>query len=99
MPPQMTAPSRKSCDPSSLRLSRLQFHLFQHRAAEQTVGIAQRLEHFEVVIALANQERNGLACRFNRRREIAILALELRGFQCAMSDDYGCHQLVEMALR
>src|SRR5215813_314699 len=85
--------------PLNLRLRRLQLHLFQHRAAEETVGIAQRFEHFEVVITLANQERNGLACCFNRRREITILALELGRFQCSMSDDDGSHQLVEMALR
>ena len=61
----------------SLRLGRLQPHLFQHRAAEQTVGIAQRLEHFEVVIALADQERYGLARPLYRRGEIAVLALKL----------------------
>src|SRR5215813_12155068 len=41
---------------------RLKLHLFQHRAAEQTVGIAQCLEHFKVVVALADQERHRLAC-------------------------------------
>ena len=51
-----------------------------------------------MVIALTDQERYGLACRFYRRGEIAVLALELGRLQCAVSDDDGRHQLVEMTL-
>jgi hypothetical protein len=31
-------------------------HLLQHRATEQAVGIAERLDDFEMVIALADEE-------------------------------------------
>src|SRR6266536_6492 len=53
-------------------------HLRQHRAAEQAVRIGQRLQHLEVVVALADEELHRFAGRLPRRVEVARLALELR---------------------
>src|SRR5262249_56746459 len=74
-------------------------HLRQHRAAEQAIRIGQRLQHLEVVVALADKELDGLAGGFDCRVEVARLALELGRLAGAVSENEGRVELVEMTLR
>ena len=74
-------------------------HLLQHRATEKAVGIAERLDDFEVVVALADEELDRFACRLHGRRKVPRLALELGGLQGAVGDNHGGGELVKMALR
>src|SRR6516225_9963901 len=48
-------------------------HLRQHGAAEQPIGVRQRLQHFEMVVGLADQYLDRLAGRFDRRGKVAGL--------------------------
>src|SRR5262249_58441707 len=72
-------------------------HLRQHRAAEQAKRIGQRLQHLKVVVALADKELDGLAGGFDRRVEVARLALELRRLAGAVSENEWRVELVEVA--
>jgi hypothetical protein len=48
-----------------------QSHLFEHRAAEQAVRIVERLQHFEVVVTLADDQLDRLAGGFHRGGKVA----------------------------
>src|SRR2546426_8916047 len=56
---------------------RRELHLRERRAAEEAVGIRRRRQHFEMVVAFADDELHRLAGGLHRRVEIAGLALEL----------------------
>ena len=81
------------------RLHCAQFHLLQHRSTEQTVGIADCLEHFEMVVALAYEKFYRLARFLHRRGEIAVLPLELGCFERPVGDDDRGEQFLEVTLR
>src|SRR6266540_7249302 len=71
------APLRRGAEP----------HLRQHRAAKQAIRIGQRLQHLEVVVALADEELHRFAGRLHRRIEVAGLALELGRLAGAVRED------------
>src|SRR5580698_3289614 len=52
----------------------------------RTIGIGQRLAHFEMAVAVGLDELDRLARRLERGGEIAVLALKLRGFVGAVGD-------------
>ena len=66
------------------RISFGELHLLEHRAAQEAVGLAERLDDLEVVVALADQELHRLAGRRHGRGEVARLALELRRLERAV---------------
>ncbi len=68
------------------------------RAAEEAVGRGQRLQHLEVIVALADQELDRLAGGLHGGGEIARLALEFRRLERAVRDDDRAVEPVEMAL-
>ncbi len=74
-------------------------HLPQLRAAGQPIGARQRLQQLEMVVALADEELRRLACRLQRREEVARLALELGRLAGAVGEDERRVERVEMALR
>src|SRR5262245_19930131 len=95
--PRVAACERMNDKSSSLR--RPQAHLLEHRADEQAVVIAELLHHLEVVVALHDGDADRLACRFNRRGEVATLALEFRRLGGAVDERNRRIQPVQMALR
>src|SRR5262249_34651583 len=73
-------------------------HLRQHGAPEQAVRIGQRLQHLEVVVALADEELDRFAGRLHRRVEVARLALEFRRLAGTMGENERRLELIEMPL-
>src|SRR5689334_14915626 len=80
-------------------LSTLKLHLLQDRTADHAQRIAEHLRHFEVIVALGDNQADRLAGRLHRRGELAILPLELRRLVGAVGDDQRAVEAVEMALR
>src|SRR5262245_54595973 len=72
-------------------------HPLQGGAAEDAVGIAQRLVHLEVVVAFAEDKLDRLAGGLRGSREVAALALELGRLVAAIEQRERSHQAVEMA--
>src|SRR6266567_2487080 len=83
---------------SKARLDR-EFHHLQRGAAHDAVGIAERLLHFIVIIAFANDELDGLTRGLQRGIEVARLALELRRLQRTMRESDRRADLIDVALR
>jgi hypothetical protein len=54
-----------------------QLHHFERGAAHDGVGIAQGLTHFEVIVALADDELDRLSSSLERRRKVVRLAVKL----------------------
>src|ERR1043165_7567223 len=77
---------------------RTELHLLERGAAEQAVWIGEGLRHLEVVVALAHQERGGLADRLHGGGKVAALALEFRRLERAMRDDHRAVEQMELAL-
>src|SRR5439155_26496163 len=66
---------------------------------QHTVGTRERLGDLEVVVAFADEQLHRFAGCLDRRSEFARLALELWCLECAVGDDDGGVELVEMTLR
>ena len=60
------------------RRSRRKLHLLQRGTAKKTIRVTERLRRFKMVISLTDYQLHRLAGRFDRRDEVARLALELR---------------------
>ena len=84
---------------SFVLLFRDELHLLEHGAAGQAVRIGERLEQFEMIVALADDQLDRLARGLDRRGEVARLALELRRLAGADGEDQRRVEPVEMALR
>src|SRR5947207_3323126 len=70
-----TVARRRSRSRAASRGRSSQLHLRQHRAAQETVRVGDRLGNLEVVVALADEDLDGFARGLHRRREVARLAL------------------------
>ena len=66
--------------------------------AEQAVGAAERLEHLEMIVALADEELHRFACRLDGGREVARLALELGRLLGAVRHHDRAREPVDVAL-
>src|SRR5262249_30972452 len=62
-------------------------HLLKHRAAKQPIRIAERLQHLEMVVPVADQKLDRFAGGFHRGRKVARLPLKFRAFVTAVADD------------
>jgi hypothetical protein len=81
-----------------LALTRRELHLLERGTAEEAIGIAEGFRQFEMVVSFGDDELHGFACGFDRRGELAGLALKLRRLEGSVSDDDGRFQFIEMAL-
>ena len=75
-----------------------ELHLLEHGAPGQTIGVGERLEQFEVVVARADDQLGLLAGGLHRRGEVARLALELRRLAGADGENERRVQTVEITL-
>src|ERR1700739_713439 len=73
-------------------------HLPQHGAAGEAVRVRQRLQKFEMIVGLTDDQLRRLAGRLHGGKEFARLALELRRLLRAVGEDQRRVQAVEMAL-
>ena len=73
-------------------------HLREHGAAQKPVGICKRFQHFEMIVALADDELDRLAGGLHRGEEIARLTLEFRRLVGAVGKDERSVKVVDMAL-
>src|SRR5882672_8509021 len=76
---------------------RREFHLLERSAAEEAVGIGERLEDLEVVVALPDEKLHGFPRSLDRRGEVARLALKFGRLERPVRDDYGAVEPVDVA--
>ena len=81
-----------------LALARRELHLLERGTAEEAIGIAESFRQFEMVVSFGDDELHGFACSFDRRGELAGLALKLWRFERPMRNHDRRIQFVEMAL-
>lgn len=75
-----------------------ELHLLECGTAKEAIRIAESFWQFEMVVSLRDDELHRFTGTFDRRGELAGLALKLRRFECSVSDDDGRVKFVEMAL-
>ena len=61
--------------------ARRQSHLGKHGAAEKPVGICERLQHLEMIVAFADQHSTGLPARLYRGEEISASGAGIPAFR------------------
>ena len=81
------------------RPTALQLHQFERCPAKEPERARQRLQQFEMIVAFADEEFDGLAGGFHRGGKIARLALEFRRLQRPVGNDDRAIEPVDMALR
>ena len=81
------------------RVTRCELHLLEGSAACEAVRVAESFRQFEMVVALADDKLNRLACRFHCRGEFTGLAPKLWGLESSVGHDDGRVEFIEVPLR